>query len=421
MSSGIRRQLLWPEGSEQSGVGAGCAAESDPIPVTPSPRQADSWLTLCRLSDRTNGPHEQASCPGPWPSTLGVGSPRQAGRQGLPNRAGPVGPLRPGRAWGRPSRPAGRHAREAPSAPRTAFQGENASQASSCSFLPASKTSCMISATRHPQPPPAPLPVLSGSSICKTDLGTLLLHRLKPTASGEVVGPSERGPSARGRQSPSSGRGRGRCGLPGVLRARRNLPGSFSAATRASWRWLGAQSARRGERRPGLGFSRSPQGGRAENSSGRMCGMCQAHLPTPGEGRGRGPAEGRGEGRGSGRPEQTCLFSCGPSPVVPPRCSACSPPRPAPPPPPRPNAPRPGPEGRCPPEGARAPAVPATPAPRAGHLCQVGLLSGHRTRPDRETAGAPSGDPTPEAELVPSRVTGDHARPQFPPPETRRL
>lgn len=31
--------------------------------------------------------------------------------------------------------------------------------------------------------------------------------------------------------------------------------------------------------------------------------MCQAHLPTPGEGRGRGLAEGSGEGRGSGRPE----------------------------------------------------------------------------------------------------------------------
>lgn len=43
--------------------------------------------------------------------------------------------------------------------------------------------------------------------------------------------------------------------------------------------------------------------------------MCQAHLPTPGEGRGRGPAEGRGEGRGSQQPEKTCLFSGGQSPV----------------------------------------------------------------------------------------------------------
>lgn len=58
-----------------------------------------------------------------------------------------------------------------------------------------------------------------------------------------------------------------------------------------------------GEGSPRLDFSSSPArrgregaGGRAEDAGGRMCGMCQASLPTPG-----GAEEGasRGEGRGA--------------------------------------------------------------------------------------------------------------------------
>lgn len=53
----------------------------------------------------------------------------------------------------------------------------------------------------HP-PPPTPVlsPPLSGISICKMDLGTVVLYRTDPPASVEVVGP-EPGPDlARHRQ-----------------------------------------------------------------------------------------------------------------------------------------------------------------------------------------------------------------------------
>lgn len=115
-----------------------------------------------------------------------------------------------------------------------------------------------------------------------------------------------------------------------------------------------------------------------------MCGMCQAHLPTPGEGRGRGPAEGRGEGRGSQQPEKTCLFSGGRSPV-----RASSLPRALPTAYrfPRPLT-RPGWVQCCPPEGARAPRLSdPLPVTQAGHLYQVGLLS----RRPKEVARPPGG------------------------------
>lgn len=110
--------------------------------------------------------------------------------------------------------------------------------------------------------------------------------------------------------------------------------------------------------------------------------MCQAHLPTPGEGRGRGPAEGRGEGRGSGAGENLfVLLRAESSPLL---LAALRAPRrashPA-------SAARPG--RRCSPEGARAPRPPdPPPAPRAGHLCQVGLSS-RRWRGRRSQRGEP--------------------------------
>lgn len=117
-----------------------------------------------------------------------------------------------------------------------------------------------------------------------------------------------------------------------------------------------------------------------------MCGMCQAHLPTPGEGRGKGQAEGRGEGRGSRQPEKTCLFSGGRSPV---RAFLL--------PSAHPDAPRakrpltqPGRVRRCPLEGASAPRLPdPPPVPQAGHLYQVGLLSRHPK--DRALLGGSKG------------------------------
>lgn len=95
-----------------------------------------------------------------------------------------------------------------------------------------------------------------------------------------------------------------------------------------------------------------------------MCGMCQAHLPTPEEGRRKGPGEGRGEGRGSLQPEKTCLFS-GSRPSLYLLASLCS--------------------GCCaqllptgpvglPPERTCSP---NPPVPQAGRLYQVGVYS-HR-------------------------------------------
>ena len=193
-------------------------------------------------------------------------------------------------------------------------------------------------------------------------------------------------------------------------RVRRNLPGSFPP--RPSLRELALGSVRGA---PALISPAAPGWGGvggarsclwAEDPGGGMSGMCQAHLPTPGEGRGRGPAERRGEGRGSGRRRKPVCSPEGGAQSAPPRRPACSPPRPA----PRVLSPaRPG--RRCPPEGARAQSpLDPTPVPRARHLCQVGLSSRRppSTRPAESLVEGNSGRAQPG--------DSDDLGPQFPHP-----
>lgn len=138
----------------------------------------------------------------------------------------------------------------------------------------------------------------------------------------------------------TSGAGRGATRQPGPFtwrrppspgpRAWRNLPGSFPPGQSLLELALGSV---RGA--PALISPAAPQGGSGKGRAGqdtgrRMCGMCQAHLPTPGEGRGRGPAEGRGEGRGSGRRRKPVCSPAGGAQSVSLRRPARSPQRSAP-------------------------------------------------------------------------------------------
>lgn len=90
-----------------------------------------------------------------------------------------------------------------------------------------------------------------------------------PTAAVQVIGPS-------------GGAGRGATGQRGPSRGRRDGPGRLPRSS-AWWGW--ARGA------PALISPAAARGG-AQATGGRMCGMCQAHLPTPGEGRGRGRPRG---------------------------------------------------------------------------------------------------------------------------------
>lgn len=257
----------------------------------------------------------------------------------------------------------------------------------------------MISAA---SPPLRPLPPLSGISICKMDLGPVVLDRMNPQHLWKSLAP--------GGGQIASGAGRGATRQPGPFtwrrppspgpRAWRNLPGSFPP--RQSLLELAPGSV---QGAPALISPAAPQGGAGkgragQDTGGRMSGMCQAHLPTPGEGRGRGPAEGRGEGRGPGRRRKPVCSPAGGAQSAPPRRPARSPLRPA------PRAPRPPPG----PARLREPAPRARPtlrlAPRAGHLCQVGLSSRCRRGPaegQRRGTGP-----------VPSPVTGTTPGLSFP-------
>lgn len=154
---------------------------------------------------------------------------------------------------------------------------------------------------------------------------------------------------------------------------------------------------------PGLDFSSSPAG-RSREGAGGPRHWRENVRNVPGAStyprRGQRKGAGRGEGRGARprAPEKTCLFSCGRSPV-----GASSPPCTL---PTAPRAPRPPPG----PARLREPAPRARPtlrlAPRAGHLCQVGLSSRCRRGPaERQRRGTGP---------VPSPVTGTTPGLSFP-------
>lgn len=163
------------------------------------------------------------------------------------------------------------------------------------------------------------------------------------------------------------------------------------AASLEEFAWKFSTAAERPGARSGLGagspsldFSSSPAR-RGREEAGRPGHWRENVRNVPGAStyprRGQRKGAGRGEGRGARlrAPEKTCLFSCGRSPV-----RASSPPC-ALPAAPRAQRPPPGPA-----EGARAPRPPdLPPAPRIGHLCQVGLSSRRRRGPAERQQGAP--------------------------------
>lgn len=167
------------------------------------------------------------------------------------------------------------------------------------------------------QPSPAPPPPLSGISICKMDLGTVVLGRINPQHLWKSLASS-------GGQF-ASGAGRGATRQPGHFtwrrplspgpRAWRNLPGSFPTTAEPS----GARSGL-GVGSPGLDFSSSPAGRDREGAGGPGHWRENVrNVPGPSTYPRRGQRKGAGLGEGRGArlraPEKTCLFSRGWSPV----------------------------------------------------------------------------------------------------------
>lgn len=169
-----------------------------------------------------------------------------------------------------------------------------------------------------------------------------------PTAAVQVIGRS-------------GGAGRGATGQRGPSRGRRDGPGRLPRSS-AWWGW--ARGA------PALISPAAARGG-AQATGGRMCGMCQAHLPTPGEGRGRGrPRGGAGpEPRGWAGANLFVPLHRAQSCLLPPRALPAAP---------RTRAYHPDP-GHCPPEGAHARPPRASRSPAPGRA--VGSLPNRQQGP----------------------------------------